>query len=301
MNVLLENYQPKWSNQLKWFIGISFLLHILFLLFYGFTTNYQFFQTVTQQEEPGKKIVPEKKIVFEVIESPDQEEDTKAPENAELFSDKNTRAKNPDKTDQLGDTPFSVGEQTDPIMPEQTSQKQETGPAKQQPEEPSPQKTDPETSEEFSYVTSPNTTFSRDVLLGKKSKSSSALPQPKYDNRKFSAEDLGGFAFNTYNWNWAPFALYLKKNIERHIFPPPAFSKMGIIDGRSVIRFFISKDGKLLDLKVLNYEGHKSLMETSVNGIIGSSPFRPLPRDFPEDLLEVTYTFTYKIYRYKQP
>ncbi len=291
MNAVLENYQPKWSNQLKWFIGISFLLHILFLLFYGFTTNYQFFQPVTQQQET------EKKIVFEVIESPDQEEDTKAPENAELFSDKNTRAKNPDKTEQLSDTPFSVGEETAPIMPEQTRQNQETGRANQESEETSPQKTDPKPNDEFSYVTSPNTSFSRDILLGKKSNSSSANPQPKYNNRKFSAKDLGGFAFNTYNWNFAPYLLYLNKHIRRHIFPPPAFTKMGIIDGRSIIRFFISKDGRLLDVKILNYEGHKSLMETSVNAVNGSTPFQPLPRDFPKEVLEVTGTFIYKIYR----
>ncbi len=291
MNAALENYQPKWSNQLKWFIGISFLLHILFLLFYGFTTNYQFIQPITQQQEA------EKKIVFEVIESPDQEADTKEPENAELFSDKNTQAKNPEKTDQLSDTPFSVGEETDPIMPEQTGQNQETGTVNQKPGAESHQKTAPEPIDEFSYSTSPNTSFSRDVLLGKKSNSSSAKQQPRYDNQKFSAEDFGGFAFNTYNWNFAPYLLYLKKHIQRHIFPPPAFSKMGIINGRSVIRFFISKDGRLLDIKVLNYEGHSSLMETSVNAVNGSTPFQPLPRDFPEDVLEVTGTFIYKIYR----
>ena len=108
---------------------------------------------------------------------------------------------------------------------------------------------------------------------------------------------MGGFAFNTYNWNFAPYLIYLKKRIQRHIFPPSAFTRLGMIEGRSVVRFLISKDGKLLDLKVLNYEGHSSLMQTSVNAVNGSSPFRSLPRDFPEEALEVTGTFVYLLSR----
>ena len=46
-------------------------------------------------------------------------------------------------------------------------------------------------------------------------------------------------------------------------------------------------------LEVLEYIGHKTLMETSVRAIEVSAPFKPLPVDFPEDYLEITAQFYY--------
>ena len=297
MNIAFENVQSKWSTKLKWFIGISLLFHLLFFYFYGIATDFEWVKISAEPENQEKQIVfeldqPKPK---EVIETPDvpQEE---APQNANLLSDRNMQAKNPEIQKDIGDNPFNSGDISIAEIPKEQSQKQETTEEKTDERESEAEKKE-ETVEELSYISRPNKSFSRDVLLGKKSNSQQTQQQPKYDNRKFSVDDMGGFAFNTYNWNFAPYLIYLKKRIQRHIFPPPAFTKMGIIEGRSVVRFMISRDGKLLDLKVLNYEGHSSLMETSVNAVNGSSPFRSLPRDFPEEALEVTGTFVYHLYR----
>jgi outer membrane biosynthesis protein TonB len=72
---------------------------------------------------------------------------------------------------------------------------------------------------------------------------------------------------------------------------------MGIISGRTVLRFRIKRDGNLSHLQLLGYEGHKSLMETSMRAVQVSAPFRPLPKDFPEEYLEITYTFEYLLSR----
>ncbi|HDL17712.1 MAG TPA: hypothetical protein ENH29_01515 [Bacteroidetes bacterium] len=292
MESVSKNRRSKWDGKLKWFITISILLHLFFLLGYGYVSHYQFLQAVPKQPKED-----DKRIVFEIIESPEKAKNER-PKNAKLFSDKNTRAKNPQTTDKTKDTPFSAGDIKIPALPKPRTQPE---PARFKPDESQKQRTkkqeEPTTStDEMSYINPPERSFSRDLLLGKKPAARSEKPQPQYNNREFSVDDMGGFAFNTYNWNWAPYLLYLKKRIQRHIFPPPAFTQMGIIDGRTVLRFFIAKNGKLLDLKILNYIGHASLMETSVNAINGSAPFRSLPADFPEDALEVTGTFVYKTY-----
>ena len=95
---------------MRWFIAISFLLHLLFFYFYGVSTNFNWVKLSSEPKE-------EKQIVFEfeqkpkeVIETPDIPAN-EAPENADLFSDKNMTAKNPDKTDQVSDTPLSRGQE----------------------------------------------------------------------------------------------------------------------------------------------------------------------------------------------
>ena len=48
-------------------------------------------------------------------------------------------------------------------------------------------------------------------------------------------------------------------------------------------------------MKVLKFEGHESLVETSVQAVENSSKFNPLPADFPENYLEVTGQFGYQL------
>jgi TonB family protein len=72
---------------------------------------------------------------------------------------------------------------------------------------------------------------------------------------------------------------------------------MGMIDGETILRFKVMPNGEVKDLKVIKYNGHQSLMETSVQAVKNSIPFAPLPADFPENFLEVTARFSYYINR----
>jgi hypothetical protein len=87
--------------------------------------------------------------------------------------------------------------------------------------------------------------------------------------------------------------LELKRRVQRNIHPPSAFKDLGLISGETLLRFKIYPNGMLKDLEILNYQGHKSLMITSSNAVEISAPFPPLPREFPEDYLEVTGKFIY--------
>ncbi len=284
-----------WQRRFRWFLAISLLLHLFLFFGYGAYSHFHFLPDVAE------KTPDEDRIVFEVVESPEKE--TEPPKKARLFSYKNTRAANPTKTEDRGDLPFQVGDIPEPVTPQPptVASRPENQPV---PKTDKGKETDEKTEEltkpsRLAYIPPAKGSFSRDVLLGRRSSPPARTrpPQPATDNRKFSVDDLGGFAFNTYDWNFAPYLLYLKKRIQKNIFPPPAFTRMGIIEGRSVLRFVISKEGKLIGLKVLAMEGHQSLVETSVLAVEVSAPFRPLPSDFPEKALEVTGTFIYKVYR----
>ncbi len=107
------------------------------------------------------------------------------------------------------------------------------------------------------------------------------------------ALDEGGLQLSTYAWNFAPYLKYLKKLIQSHIFPPAAFTRLGIIDGESKVRFRIYADGRMEALEVLDSRGSKLLLQTSTQAVELSAPFKPLPDDFPEPFLEITGIFTY--------
>jgi len=107
------------------------------------------------------------------------------------------------------------------------------------------------------------------------------LPTVLHDNQVSRALDQGGLSFNTYNWDFAPYLLALKNRIRRNIFPPAAFTHLGLISGETLLRFKIYPNGQLRDLEILGYEGHESLMRTSSNAVEASAPFPELPPRFP--------------------
>lgn len=112
-------------------------------------------------------------------------------------------------------------------------------------------------------------------------------------NTSSRALDQGGLQLSTYDWNFAPYLKYLKQRIQSNIFPPAAFTRLGIIDGESKVRFRIYPDGRLEEFIVLDSRGSELLLKTSVQAVELSAPFKPLPSDFPEPFLEITGIFSY--------
>ncbi|UCF04398.1 MAG: energy transducer TonB [bacterium] len=118
-----------------------------------------------------------------------------------------------------------------------------------------------------------------------------------YDQRKYSTGNLGGISLSTYAWEYAHYILEMKKKLRANTHPPAAFTILGMISGEAVLRFKVLPDGTATDILVVNYRGDRTLMETSVDAVQFSSPFRPLPPDFPDEYLELKWTFIYFVYR----
>ncbi len=278
---------------------ISILLHLLSLLLYSLFGSIQLFPVnITDLLEKPKS--EEKRIVFELVETPEQARSEMPPENAQLVSDKNAIAQDQyQNKDKPAGNPYLEGDfdvKNLPLTPI------EPAPFTEQAAEPADKQSNEDQLAKSSSNRHEYQKFSRQELLKKNQSASDYQEQrrperPLYDNKQFSAEDLGGFSFNTYEWDFAPYMLEMKRKVERNIFPPPAFTRMGLISGETLLRFKVMPNGEVKDLVVLKYTGHESLKETSVNAIINSSRFKPLPADFPEDYLEVTASFIYYVKR----
>ena len=242
----------------------------------------------------------DKRLEFELVESPEDARSETPPENAQLVSDKNAIAQDQyQNKDKPAGNPYSEGDfdvKELPVVPIEPTPLTE----------PMPESNDELSNEKQLTESSSNRydyqKFSRQQLLKKNPSTPNhqeqrRLDKPLYDNKQFSADDLGGFSFNTYEWDFAPYMLEMKRKVERNVFPPPAFSRMGLISGKTLLRFKVMPNGEVKDLEVLKYTGHESLKETSLNAIANSSRFKPLPADFPENYLEVTASFTYYVKR----
>lgn len=236
---------------------------------------------------------------WEVVETPD---DAKVDEvqDAELLSDKNARAQNIETQRQLelGEA-FSKGDfefrelPTNPAplgspgqLAQETNRQSEQG----------PNANEEATDSDDYYVVDNSPKFSREFLTRQNTPRPGAnhtSPKIHFDNQKSYVLETGSFSFSTYDWEYAPYMLALKKIVEGNIFPPAAYYRMGIIEGVTKIRFRIHPDGKMTHLQLLDYRGHETLKETSVRALEVSAPFPALPDHFPDEYLQVTGTFLY--------
>jgi outer membrane biosynthesis protein TonB len=272
-------------------IAISILLHVVLLLLFGFSRQWMILQAAvaTPQQESDP-------IVFDLTESPD--ELSEKPKDAKHISDRDFSARNPSAPAHLpiGET-FSQGDLARGEFPTLRGSNQPQSATQRSAS--AQQKSPPQKNEGAGNL--PSQEFRRELLVNNKQAATNGQPEPAlqrpvYDNRLSRAPELGSFAINTYAWDYAPYLLWLKRRIEQNIYPPPAFTKMGMISGQTQLRFRIYPDGRLEALEVLQTVGHKSLMETSVKAVELSVPLKPLPADFPEPYLEITALFEYLVH-----
>ena len=291
-------------------VALSILLHLLALAVWNdaFFFNLSVRQPATppaatppivfELQEPGQQ--PEQPR--EVIETPEDARIPAPPKQADFLSDKNARARN-EETDldvPLGTSPFSRGD-----YPSHDLNPTPPVPEKQTPPEPEQKGLDEKEKPDVEKPMETPGAGELSAALKDIAPARPKVPQPsppslpgvKHQDTESRVEDMGGLSFNTYNWNFAPYMLELKRRIQGNIFPPIAFTKLGIINGETELRFKIYPNGEMRDLHILSMQGHHSLMETSYNAVKFSAPFPRLPSDFPEPFLEVTGKFIYLIRR----
>lgn len=289
-------------------LAVSVLIHLLVFVIYRPLAQIRIFPNQGEAER-AEAAEP---LVFELVETPDDalQQRSKA---TDLLSDKNALAR-----DEYRDGDKAVGEaysegqipyrvfagQSEPagvaqdLLPaEQTKQPHDESHAQSLNEDPDGSST---------YLDSrqhqiPNKEL-ENYLLFQTGRNSPAIQRQfiddvNYDQRRFSAENLGGISLNTYAWDFAYYILEMKKKLKSNTNPPAAFTYLGMISGETVLKFKVFPDGSVSGLTVVGYRGDRTLMETSVDAVRISSPFRPLPRDFPEEYLELTWTFVYLVYR----
>lgn len=112
-------------------------------------------------------------------------------------------------------------------------------------------------------------------------------------NPNSTSAGIGNITLNTTAWDFAPYIYDLKRRIVRSWFPPYAFTAMGLIWGHTKVRWKIYPDGHTEGIHIVEQDGHESLHSASRGAVRGAQPFKPLPPDFPEPYLDITFGFYY--------
>lgn len=310
----------------------SILLHILLIFLWEGAVKLKLFNVdippasispAQKENEPLVFDLQQPNQPQEVIETPADAKTVDKQTKGNYLSDKNALARNPETDPNLNiGEPFSRGDLNVPELPQNQgpvgqpmplmppSQKEQPRESHEQPKEtdqskdesdagiakPAPDPWIKGSTSDMEGITRAEALVNQHLQKQQQEMRPGAqeqLPTPNYDNQQSRALDMGGLSFNTYNWDFAPYMLELKRRIQRNIHPPSAFTELGLISGETLLRFRIYPNGMLKDLVILNYNGHKSLMVTSSNAVEISAPFPALPRNFPEDYLEVTGKFIY--------
>ena len=210
----------------RYFIAFIFsaLLHIMFLLFFN-SDLYKIDLSRDDHDMPEQVTIefPENKPK-QVVENIN--ENNQIPNQSDLLSDRNSRATNPELRDLIGNQPAIEGNVPfeNLTLPSQNKK---------------------------SAPFLPNKKFSKDMLALNKSgldaESFFSSKEPDagrtdensqeqqettnniYDQKKFSADQLGSFSLSTYEWEWAPYINAMKRKLQQVWFAPAAYYRLGLI------------------------------------------------------------------------
>jgi len=264
-------------------ILLSLIVHMIILLIFNFSDAF----IIDLSPDKDKEIPKEVTFVFpenkpkQVVENLNENE--LLPDFSDYLSDRNSQARNPNLLDQTGNVPFSQGNVPHANLSHPLS---------------NPEYTRSSVRSKFSkdaltgeYTENLNQTQQQEQSENAQSSASDGTNNMLQQNQ-FSADVLGDISLSTYAWNFAPYINALKKRYLSVIYPPPAFY-MGLINGVTYFQFTIDRESNLLDHKVLNHVGHVSLEKTTINALISTFPFKPLPQNFPDETLTITVKMSY--------
>ncbi|MCI0513969.1 energy transducer TonB [candidate division KSB1 bacterium] len=313
MNIRGRKFHASYTLRLIMAMILSLLFHFVLFLVLAFPWQIVFPQLMLFQPNTAPPLPePERPLEFELVDTPEQVAPLAPGTDANYVSDKSAQAQDaePAADKPLGEA-YAAGQFDVPEYGQNNTEAQPeavTDATRDQTQKSNAKFNYPESYDQITQDIATNARIRDESLhateLSRPPQSGNPDRRPLRSNQaplreqtETSAHNLGGFSLNTYAWNWAPYLLDMKHKINRNIFPPRAYTSLGVISGESLIRFKVQRNGHVADIEILNYSGHRSLMETSVNSIKSAEPFLSLPYDFPkaQKYLEVTAHFQYLI------
>ncbi len=287
MHVIIAKYKNLDREKRIYTIAffLSLLLHILFVII--FTRDMLIIDLTPEEKDFPEEVsivFPENKpkTIVENINT-----NGEIPDDSDFLSDFNSRARNERLLKDIANQPMSDGNiplanLTRPNLQSELRKQFQT------------KKFSRDALINKEYSTNQASTFQdQRQLMQESSIANEQSTNNNFNQKKFSADQLGDISLSTYAWEWAPYINAFKRKLYTVWFTPPAYHRLGIIFGQTVIRFTITRDGKISDYEVLEHQGHESLERSSVNAITAVFPFKPLPEKFPEESLTITARLIY--------
>jgi hypothetical protein len=282
----------------------NILLATLFSLLFHIGILYliNFFDWLIVSDKPANTVPEEITVIFpenkpepaekEKFIVRNQNENEQIPEDSNLLSDRNSKAKNPDRTELIKEnTPASKGNTPFPELFQSSGQNQPVKPFNYKPFSSKALTGQQTLAENYaSGQADPNQKQNENSQMQQAGLGASQL----YEQQKFSVEEVGSMSLSTYAWEWAPYInnWKIKFNHVWTLAVPPAYL-MGLISGSTDVIFEIDRSGNVIMVEAVNHTGHEELTEVSVRSIRASFPYKPLPDNFPDETLKIKAKLIY--------
>ncbi|MCP4548109.1 MAG: TonB C-terminal domain-containing protein [bacterium] len=118
------------------------------------------------------------------------------------------------------------------------------------------------------------------------------LAQEMMANSEGSITLVGDYSLDTTTWVYGFWMQRFKRQLQENWYAPYAF-QIGLLDGWTLIEMEVSRDGRLLHRRVLGEQGHTSLAEASVAAIETAAPYEPFPEHLPEESMTLRIKMIY--------
>jgi len=287
MHVIRAKYQNLGREKRIYLLAflISLLFHLIFILI--FSPDLLVIDLSPEEKDLPEEVTvvfPENKPKF-IVENINENDEI--PDESDLLSDYNSRARNANLSEQFSNQPMSDGNipfanltrpRIQQLLKDQFQTKKFTKEAL----------IGKQTNNDQTNISKKPTSLNQERIYADE-KTTNNL----YEQKKFSADQVGDMSLSTYAWEWAPYINALKRKLYSVWFTPAAYHRLGLIYGHTVIQFQISGNGHLVGFEVLEHNGHESLEQSSINAINSVFPFKPLPANFPEENLTITARLIY--------
>ena len=118
-----------------------------------------------------------------------------------------------------------------------------------------------------------------------------ALQNPQVGgNEELDGDD--SIPLNTKDAKYVSYFSRVKQQIQRAWIYPPQATK-NPMGGELSLKFEISKDGNLLNLRLINTSGSNILDANAIKAVRGAAPYYPFPTTIPKEKLSILATFVY--------
>jgi TonB family protein len=278
-NLKIKSYSDRLSQTRYAALLLSILLHLLLGLL--FVINPDDKENFIAKSTPPHDKTPSQRLSFDLIETPRYVPQKLPSQDTDLASDVSSKAQDEFYSSDLPDgLPYNEGISVIKGYPQDITDLNKED--------------SQDVSRDDNRIIEPGSFFAD--LLKKRNTDFSEISEndwSDYNNTNASSKEFGGFSFNTYNWDFAPYLLEMKQRIRNNMNLPYAFTHLGAVYGDILVHFTVLPSGVVTKMEILDSDAHYSLEQSSINAIKNSSAFNPLPTDFPEDKLEVTAHFSF--------
>ncbi len=111
-----------------------------------------------------------------------------------------------------------------------------------------------------------------------------------FENEQSAIRTEGSGLFDTKGFPLGEYANLIIERIKGNWMIP---SNLRNSQGRTTVIFFIDRDGRFSDARIVTSSGSSSLDLAALNAVIGSNPFPPLPKGFPGNHIGAKFVFSY--------